>query len=311
MHQSRSAGLWKLARWQHGVVARHQLFELGYSVKAIEHRIAKGRLHPIWRGVYAVGRPTLTQRGRWMAAVMSCGSRAVLSHKSAAALWGIRASRGSRIDVSVLGVTVRRRPGVTLHRRTSLGPAEVTECEAIPVTAPVCTLIDLATVLSKGQLEAAINEADKHDLADPDELRSALDAMKPRHGVGILRALLDKATFTLTESELERLFLPIAHRAGLGRPRTQVRLHGFRADFLWPELKLIVETDGLRYHRTPAQQARDRDRDQVLIAAGFTVLRFTHAQVRYEPQRIEARLADVAGRLSRQRWPPGAALTPR
>jgi very-short-patch-repair endonuclease len=172
-------------------------------------------------------------------------------------------------------------------------------------------LIDLATVLSKGQLEAAINEADKHELADPDELRSALDSMKRRPGVGVLRHLLDKATFTLTESELERLFLPIAHRAGLGRPRTQVRLHGFRADFLWSELKLIVETDGLRYHRTAAQQARDRERDQVLIAAGFTVLRFTHAQVRYEPRRIEDRLADVAERLSRQRRLLGDASTPR
>jgi very-short-patch-repair endonuclease len=300
MHQSRSSALWKMAIGQHGVVTRHQLSELGYSIKAIEHRIAKGRLHPIWRGVYAVGRPTLTQRGRWMAAVMSCGSHAVLSHASAAALWGIRPLEDSRLDVSVLGVTVRRRPGVTLHRRSSLGTAAVTRCDAIPVTTPVCTLIDLAAILSSGPLEAAINEADKRNLTDPDELRSALDATKRRPGVGVLRALLDAAAFTRTESELERLFVPIARRAGLGKPRTQVWLHGFRVDFLWPELELVVETDGLRYHRTPAQQARDRDRDQILTAAGFTVLRFTHAQVRFETRKVEERLAETGRRLSRQ-----------
>ena len=108
---------------------------------------------------------------------------------------------------------------------------------------------------------------------------------------------MDRLTFVLTESELERLFLPVARRAGLGLPTTRALVNGFKVDFYWPELGLVVETDGLRYHRTPAQQARDRIRDQTHSAAGLTPLRFTHAQVRFEAEYVEATVAKVARRL--------------
>ena len=108
-----------------------------------------------------------------------------------------------------------------------------------------------------------------------------------------MRNLLDRRTFTLTDSELERLFLPIAAAAGLGRPETGAWLNGYKVDFYWPSLGLVVETDGLRYHRTPAQQAQDRRRDQAHAAAGLTVLRFTHGQVRLEPNHVQATLAAV------------------
>ena len=147
----------------------------------------------------------------------------------------------------------------------------------------------------------AINEADKRDLVDPETLRSALDAMTPRPGVGILRETLDRRTFTLTDSALERLFLPIARRAGLSAPETGQIVNGYKVDFYWPDLGLVVETDGLRYHRTPAQQATDRLRDQAHAAAGLTPLRFTHAQVRYEPAHVQETLTAVARRLFTQR----------
>lgn len=115
--------------------------------------------------------------------------------------------------------------------------------------------------------------------------------------MAIVRDTLDRRTFTLTDSELERLFLPIALRAGLPLPLTQQRVNGFRVDFHWPELGLVVETDGLRYHRTPAQQAKDRLRDQAHAAAGLTPLRFTRAQVRFEPDHVGRTLAAVAERL--------------
>src|SRR5207247_7427835 len=121
-------------------------------------------------------------------------------------------------------------------------------------------------------------------------------------GVGPLRRLLDHRTHVLTGSELERSCLPIARRAGLSLPQTRRRINGFVVDFYWPELGLVVETDGLRYHRTPAQQARDRFRDQAHAAAGLTPLRFTHAQIRWEPRHVERTLASVASRL--QRRPP-------
>ena len=292
------SSVWKLAARQHGVVARHQLLELGYSAQSIKHRVAKGRLHPAWRGVYALGRPQLGRHGTWMAAVLSCGPHAALSHESAGALLEILAVEGNCIEVSVPEHVARRgRPGIAVHRRAKLAPSELTEHRGIPVTTPARTLVDLAARLARDELERAIGEADKRDLIDPEALLRALADFGRQPGVAMLRDTLDRRTFTLTDSELERLFLTIARRAGLGPPQTQQWVNGFRVDFYWPELGLVVETDGLRYHRTPAQQARDRRRDQAHAAAGLTPLRFTRAQVRYEAEHVCQTLAAVADRL--------------
>jgi very-short-patch-repair endonuclease len=157
-------------------------------------------------------------------------------------------------------------------------------------------LIDLATVLSVERLEAAVNETDRFGLIDPERLREAVEAHAGVEGVAALRAVLDRRTFRLTDSELERRFLRLIRRAGLPPPRTRQRVNGFRVDFHWPELDLVVETDGLRYHRTPAQQARDRLRDQTHARAGVAVLRFTHAQVALEPDYVVEVLTSVAER---------------
>jgi very-short-patch-repair endonuclease len=297
-----SAAVWALARRQHGVVARWQLLELGASPDWIGHRIAKGRLHPIHRGVYAVGRPEVTQRGRWMSAVLACGPHAVLSHESAAALWGIRPERRTpplrTVDISVHAAVVRRPQRIRIHRTTTLGTADCATHRNIPVTSPTRTLIDLAGRLSAPHLEAAVSEADKLDLVDPETLRTALDERKGQRGIRALRELLDRRTFTLTDTELERRFLPIVRKAGLPPPLTQRWVNGFRVDFFWPELGLVVETDGLRYHRTPAQQTHDRLRDQAHAAAGLTPLRFTRAQVRFGPDHVGATLSRVTRRLA-------------
>jgi very-short-patch-repair endonuclease/predicted transcriptional regulator of viral defense system len=297
LQSARSAELWLLAERQHWVVTRAQLLGLGFPPPAIKHRVAKGRLHPVSRGVYAVGRPQVTSHGKWIAAVLSCGPDAVLSHGSAAALWEIGAERPGQIEISVPQRVFRHRRGVALHRRAALGAQDVTNHNAIPVTTPICTLVDLAPRLGRRGLERAIKEADSRGLVDPETLRVALDDMRGRRGVAILRDTLDRRTFVLTDSELERRFLPIARRAGLPKPETQMMVNGFRVDFYWPELGLVVETDGLRYHRTPTQQAADRVRDQAHAAAGLTPLRFTHAQIAYEPGHVRETLGAVSGRL--------------
>ncbi len=255
------------------------------------------------RGVYAVGRPELTLHGRWMAAVLACGQGAILSHGSAAALWGILPERGGSIEVSVPTVSAHRFAGVRVHRRKGLGSADVTCHMGIPVTTLVLTLIDLASRFDLPRLERAVNEADRLDLIDPSALRAALDAYAGRPGVARLRELLDRRTFRLTDSDLERLFLPLVAQAGLPLPLTRQRLNGFRVDFFWPDLRLVVETDGLRYHRTPAQQARDQIRDQAHLVAGFTPLRFTHGQVRYEADYVRSTLRAVARRLEAESTP--------
>jgi very-short-patch-repair endonuclease len=169
------------------------------------------------------------------------------------------------------------------------------------VTTPICTLIDIAARTAPAQAERAVNQADKLDLIDPEALRGALDETEPRPGVRRLRRILDRRTFTMTDSINEQRFLPIAGRAGLPRPQTQQWINGFRVDFYWPDLGLVVETDGLRYHRTPAEQAEDRLRDQTHTAAGLTCLRFTRAQVKFDPSHVQAVLTAVASRLYSRR----------
>lgn len=145
-------------------------------------------------------------------------------------------------------------------------------------------------------VERLVNEADRLDLIDPPALRRELEAHRCEPGVKPLRGLLDERTFRLTDSELERRFLRIVEKAGLPFPLTGQSLNGFRVDFYWPDFGLVVETDGLRYHRTPAQQARDHLRDQAHLAAGLTPLRFTHAQVRYEAEYVRTTLLTVLRR---------------
>jgi very-short-patch-repair endonuclease len=283
--------IWRLAAGQHGVVSRGQLLDRGLTRSGIEHRLARGRLFKVRHSVYAVGRAQLSREGIWMSAVLSCGEGATLSHDTAAAHWRLRHDTG-RIEVST--PDDRRPTGVTVHRYKEL---EVVEHRGIPVTSPVSTLVDLAARLSRDELEAAINAADRLDLVDPEGLRSSLDRFGRRAGVARMRATLDQRTFTLTDSILERHFLPIARRAGLSRPLTGQIINGYKIDFYWPELGLVVETDGLRYHRTPAQQAKDAVRDQAHTAAGLTPLRFPRAQVVFQPNSVEETLARVARRL--------------
>jgi very-short-patch-repair endonuclease len=295
--QRTSGELWALVERQHGVVTRAQLLANGLSGDAIQRRVSAGRLHPLWRGVYAVGRPEVDRRGRWMAAVLCAGPAALLSHSSAASLWGMLAWDGC-IDVVVPYGVTRRRAGIRVHRRLGLDDsADRREVDGIPVTDPVTTLVDIASCKPNDVVQRAIREADRLDLVDPIALRTSLDDTPRRPGLAAIRSLLDSETFAMTDSELERRFLKLVRAAQLPAPRTQVEVNGYRVDFYWPELGLIVETDGLRYHRTAGQQKKDRERDQAHVVAGLTTLRFTASQVRFEPAGTLATLAAVVSRL--------------
>jgi very-short-patch-repair endonuclease len=275
-----------MVRRQHGVVTRAALLELGFGPRSIEHRVANGRLYLISAGVYAVGRPELTPHGRWMAAVLACGGDAALSHRSAAELWGIGYEERGRIDVSIRRKSKITRKGIKVRARPSLDASSLVLRFGIPVTHPVQTLIDLATELKPLRLERAVNEADKLDLVDPERLRRALNAYGGMPGVRTLRTMLDRHTFRLSDSDLEVLFRPLALGGGFPAPLTKHRVLGYEADFWFPDQGLVVETDGLRYHRTPSQQARAAKRDQTHSAAGLRVLRFTHWQVAHAPDEV-------------------------
>jgi very-short-patch-repair endonuclease len=269
------------------VITRVQLLALGFTDDAIKHRLARGRLRRISPGVYAVGQLELTREGEWMAAVLASGDTAALSHDSAAALWELTKAPSHAIHVSVLGAS-RSRRGIVVHRRTAL---KTTKHNGIRVTTPAQTLIDVASTLSRGDLEQAIGEADLRGLVSLKALRTA--ATKSGRPGAALRAVIDRATFRVTQSELERAFLRLIRRAGLPTPETQHRLDGMRVDFYWPQIGLVVEADGGRFHRSTFQQTRDRQRDQAHLRAGRTPVRVTHAQVFFDVVETTALLVDV------------------
>ncbi len=165
-HES-SGEVWTLVKRQHGVVTRAQLLDLGFTPKAIKHRAAKGRLHRVRRGIYAVGRPELSRDASFMAAVLACGSTAVLSHASAAALWGIRPGRRGLIEISIPNGGGVKPAGLRVHRPKALTAADITRHRGIPITTPACTLIDLTPRLPPAEIEAAVNQADVLNLIDP------------------------------------------------------------------------------------------------------------------------------------------------
>ncbi|HET9163990.1 MAG TPA: hypothetical protein VFN89_11205 [Solirubrobacterales bacterium] len=289
-------------RRQHGAIARRQLLELGLTPRRIERRIASGRLHPMWRGIYAVGRPLLDSRGRWMAAVLACGPDAALSHGSAAALWGFGAEPGSRIEISVPSGKRRSRPhGIRVHRRAEAILGDITVHEGIPLTSPVRTLIDQATRLRPMQLERAVNEADKLDRVRAEALHASLDAYRGQPGVAPLRKLLDPLAFRLSDSKLEQLMRPLAHAVGLPAPETKAWVNGYEVDFFWPELGIVVEADGLKYHRTASQQRRGLERDQAHLAAGMWPLRFSHWQIKRESAHVRRVLRSAVARAKATR----------
>jgi very-short-patch-repair endonuclease len=280
---------------QHGVIARRQLLERGYSVDAIRHALERKWLHVIFSGVYAVGRPELSRYGMWMAAVLASGRSAVASHESAAALWGIWRHTGELV-VSVLAAERPRNPGIRVHRRAHI---DATTHHDIPVTTPAATLIDFAATHPRNEVEAALNEADLRGLIKLKTLHEELARMPRMPGLAKLKATIDRRTFTFTRSDLERAFLPIARRAGLPKPLTRVQVNGYEVDFYFPDYGLVVETDGGTFHRTPAQQAADRRRDHAhALAPGPPPLRFTHGQIRYERAYVFETLRTVAARLA-------------
>jgi very-short-patch-repair endonuclease len=297
MLQRWAGDAWQLTRRQHGVVTRQQLLGLGMSPGAIRARLRAGRLHRLWPGVYAVGRPDVDRLGHLIAATLACGPDARLSHRSAAELWRIASKASGWIDVSVPSGALHRLDGIRLHRRAEYGTTRFVK--GIPVADPVSVLIDLAAELPTEEVEDAVNEADRLDLVRTHRLRPALDTELRRPGVGRLKAVLDAQTFSRAANALERRFLALVRTAGLPPSDTQRRLGRYRVDFFWPHVGLVVETDSLRHHRTAAEQATDLSRDQAHARTGLRSLRFTHAQVFHRSDYVCAVLRDTYRHLAK------------
>ena len=240
--------------------------------------------------MYSVGSPNLTKYGRWMVAIKRCGPGAVLSFLSAAVLWGLWEKEPREISVTVPRGRNPRARGV---RRRDLPGRAVTRHHGIPVTSVVQTIIDLATILTREQIERVIGQADAKNIIRADTLRERLEGESGR-GARILKEILDRDSYVLTHSELERLFVSLALEAGIGKPESQRRFGKTRVDFYWPELKLVVECDSLRYHRTQLQQRMDAERQHRHLREGRTPVPFTHYQVAREREYVVETLRGVA-----------------
>lgn len=274
---ARERALAELAERQYGVVGAKQLARLGIGRAAIDARLRAGRLHPVHRGVYAVGYSRLSQRGRWQAAVLACGEGAVLSHASAAALWGLIRPRGP-VDVA----SSHGRPGrlgIRLHR-VKLHPDERTAQDRIPVTSVARTLLDLADVVEEQRLERAFEEADRLGLLRICELEQVCARGQGRRGLRVVRRLIASSVLVMpTASPLEDRFVAFCRSHDLPPPTTNVIVEGREVDAIWPSRRLIVELDGFEFHRHRAAFERDRARDTALQAAGYRVIRLTHRRL--------------------------------
>jgi predicted transcriptional regulator of viral defense system len=259
-------------------VSRAQLRAIGLSADAIDGRLERGSLHPIHRAVYAVGHTRITRDGHYTAAVLACGPAAALSHRSAAALWGISRYSG-RIELTV--PSPRRRGHRFIPRRSSLQPDEITEERGIPVTTVARTLVDLGSVLTDDQLEKAIREAEFLRLFDLNEITGLLDRHPRRKGTAALRKAITDAgdARDRTRSDLEDRFMFLLSEANLPTPELNGTIEldamTIEADAIWRDRKLIVELDSWGAHGTQSAFERDRERYLALAAAGWVSVRIT------------------------------------
>lgn len=284
-----------LAGRQHGIVSAGQLRDLGLGTTGIRRRLEAGRLHRLHRGVYAVGHTALTARSHELAAVLACGSEAVLSHRSAAALWGmLRSAPGTEVTAPRSG---GRRPGMTIHRSRRLHPDDRAVVDAVPVTSVARTIVDLAEVLDERRLAQAVHEAEvlrSFDLRAVGEALSRVPGRTGRHRLG--RVLAGYGHEPFTRSEAERRFLALCRRHGIPEPRVNACVGGYEVDFLWPDARLVVEVDGAAFHHTRRAFHSDRRGDRALATLGVQAVRITWRDLCDRPDGLAADLLSILAR---------------
>src|SRR5262245_51825328 len=254
----------QIAARQHGIVTFEQIIGAGLTPKGITRRVAGGRFHRVYRGVYAVGHAGLSSEGRWFAAVAACGERAVLSHRSAAELWALLPASTGPVHVTVAAPGGRaKRRGLVIHHSSSLLKRDVSYENRIRVTTPARTIADLRRTATLGELRLALRQA-------------------AYRGVDIG----SERTQNRERGELGRRFLSLCHNHGLPLPHVNLKIGRYTVDFVWPEHHLAVETDDWHGHRGRQAFEDDRERDAYLRVRGYEVLRFTWRQVGEDPRAV-------------------------
>ena len=280
-----------LATRQFGVVAHRQLRALGFTDDQIDWRIRTGRLHPVHRGVYAVGHRRLKRERWWMAAVLACGPDALLSHGDGAVLWGIRRSASlARIHVTTLTAARGRgrRAGIVVHQPCSLHDDDRALVDGIPVTSVARTLLDLCDVLRCDQVDRAVEESERLGLFDLTQADAVIERTRGRRARRMLASAVAayRPGPAWTRSELEEAFLRLVRAAGLPAPAANGWVAGHEVDCVYHDARLVIELDGGDYHDTTAARERDPVRDADLQAVGHAVLRITGKRLAADPEGV-------------------------
>lgn len=299
---------WVASR-QHGVVSGHQLAVCGLSAAAVGHRVRRGRLHRLHRGVYAVGHDAVAPAGRILAAVLAVGDGAVASRASAARLLGLlpaetRAPAGiDPVDVTVVDGRHRRdRVGIRCHETRSWTSRDLWWVGPVPVTSASRTVLDVAGTDGHRAAERMLAQALRSRLATEQQVRSLVARSSGHHGVGVVASLIDAGP-AFDRSVAERLLLELVRRAGLPEPRTNARAAGFEVDVLWSEVGLVAEFDSFTFHGDVIAFRADRRKLARLQAAGFGVVPVLWADLQDAPEVVVAHVASalaVAGERVRR-----------
>jgi very-short-patch-repair endonuclease len=294
------AAVGAVAAKQRGLVTHADLHGLGLSNAAISRASSRGAIVRIYRGVYALmALSALPPLAREQAALLHLGPDAMLSHATAAYIWGLR-PQPREVEVTLLGRARRARPGIHIHRAAALDRRDVRRHLGLLLTAPARTLLDLAPTLDDEALEQVFAEAVKRNRMRRSEARAMVERHAGHPGVARLRALvLETRDVAWLRADTERRFMRMIRKAGLPQPETQADFGPFhQIDFLWRDQKVAVETDGYLFHSLRRDLESDHRRDAKLQAAGFIVLRFTWRQIRNQPELV---LAEVAAALAMRR----------
>jgi very-short-patch-repair endonuclease len=303
----RNNHLTRLAGQQHEVVSRSQLLAIDFSDRAIERAVEAGRLHRVFRGVYAVGRPAISERGRLKATTLACGDGAVISHRSAAALLGLLDKGPAVIDVIAPPSRGRKLDGIRFHRVRPPRREETGTVDGIPCTSPARTLVDLAGTVSDRTLRSCFERTAQRRMLDIPAIEASTDPN--RRGVRSLRALVEAwrqaapvAKRGRLKSPLEAKVLPLIVQRGLLAPLlnapVEIANGRIEVDFLWPQQRFVVEADSRDFHGTAVAFERDRWRDRELLRAGYSALRVTHHQAEHETEAVADSIASVLARAS-------------
>ena len=287
----------QIAGRQQGNITRAQLIDLGMAPTPITRWVRLGRLHRVYRGVYAVGRPPATPLEKAAAAVLACGDRAALSHGSAMTLWGFWKRWDLPFEVSLAGD--RRPKGIKTHRPSGLLQRDIRFHQGVRVTSPARTLLDSAPSVPARSLTRAINDARRNGLITLDALADVVRRF-PLHPGAALLAAHALAQHNPTRSDFEDVFLPFCERYGLPTPKINTIVAGYEVDAYFEDEQLIVELDGWGFHSDRQAFEDDRERDATMLALGIITIRITWARLHEQPEREAQRLHAILEAQRRQ-----------